>query len=450
MAEPGRPVTPGQKAAFAIEREAMIDPGDRVLVAFSGGADSSALALLLQDLGHQVVLGHVDHGIRPESGNEAEHCRLVARQLHLRFVSRRVKVDPPTQAEARRVRYAALEEMADAVGATRIATGHTLDDQAETVRLRLDRGGYGLGIPPVRGRIVRPLLGLRRSETEQVCRSMDICFLLDPSNRNPKYRRVAVRAELADQPQETTLELAALAAASRSETLEVAGRAEELWPRITCRLPAGVRMQREALRRAGEPLATHLVRRAATELDIELSGRAVRDIVRKVLPVTGARLALPGGRSVWSERDHVVFGWYEEDAVLPELKVSIPGKVCAGDWGMELRAEPAALPVAFSRRPRRCTELVDASLVGPELTVRQWRPGDRFHPLGAPGTRKLQDYFTDTGVPRHRRSTVPVVEAGNRIVWVAGHRLDDRFKIRPSTTRVLRLTMTPVSRADVA
>ncbi|MEX0789738.1 MAG: tRNA lysidine(34) synthetase TilS, partial [Actinomycetota bacterium] len=160
-------MTPAERAADAIARHQMLLPGERVLAGFSGGADSTAMVLLLKELGYEVILGHVDHGMRPCSSDDARHCRAVARRLGLEYSESRVQVEPATQAEARRVRYAALQRMAAAGGAGRIATGHTMDDQAETVMLRLDRGGYGLGIPPVRDNIVRPILNLRRKDTEQ-------------------------------------------------------------------------------------------------------------------------------------------------------------------------------------------------------------------------------------------------------------------------------------------
>lgn len=428
----------------------MIAPGDRVLVAFSGGADSTATALLLQELGHDLVLGHVDHGMRPTSVDDARHCRQVAEQLGLPFIESRVTVDPSTQAQARSVRYRALQQMARDCGAGRIATGHTMDDQAETVALRLDRGGYGLGIPPVRGNIVRPILDLRRRDAEQVCRVAGVGYCTDPSNSNPRYRRVAVRARLAEAGEPEVGRLTALAVETRAEADRTSAEVEALWAHLVSGSSGEVGIHRPGLNRAAAQVQCQLIRRAAGWLGAELTGRSVRDILGKVLPVTGARLALPGSLWVWSERDRVVFGRPQEPCVLPPVALEVPGATALPGWGATLKVEHRPMPMPGTWPQNRSTEMIDASLVRAGLSVRQWQAGDRFRPLGAPGSRKLQDFFVDTGVPRSSRRLVPLVVSGNDIVWVAGHRLDDRFKVGPATTEVLQLTLSEVAQEEVA
>ncbi len=419
----------------------MIAPGDRVLVAFSGGADSTATALLLQALGHDLVLGHVDHGMRETSADDARHSRQVAERLGLPFIETRVTVDPPTQARARSVRYRALQQMALDCGAGRIATGHTMDDQAETVALRLERGGYGLGIPPVRGNIVRPILDLRRSDSEQVCRDAGVGYCIDPSNSNPKYRRVAVRARLAEAGEPEVARLSALAVETRTEADRTSSEVKALWAQLVSTSSDEVGIARPGLNRAGTQVQSQLIRRAAESLGVELTGRSVRDILGKVLPVTGARLALPGSLWVWSERDRVVFGRLQEPCVLPPVALEVPGTTALPGWGATLKVDRRPMSKPGTWAQDRSTEMVDASLIPAGLSVRQWQPGDRFRPLGAPGSRKLQDFFVDTGVPRASRHLVALVVSGHDIVWVAGHRLDDRFKVGPATTEVLQLSL---------
>ena len=424
-------------AAETIERFVMLQPGQRVLVAFSGGADSTALAVLLSELGYQVVLGHVDHGLRPESEAEVDHCREAAARLGCEFLFERVHVDPPTQAEARRVRYAALERMAAAAGAPSIATGHTLDDQAETVLMRLDRGGFALGIPPVRGNVVRPMIGLRRRQIEQVCERAGIPYLTDPSNSNPRYTRVRVRRRLAAMCDAEVLELAAAGDQAR----EQAGALTGIWSDLVDVQSDRAFVDRNGLAALEPADAGQILHRTAAALDIELTKHNVRDILGKVLTVTGAQLDLEGGRRAWSERDVLVLGRWTPASVLPSIAVNLPGVTVAGEWGLQIDAVP--VPPSSPRSPSRYEEVLDAAALCGPLEIRQWRPGDRFQPLGSVGSKKLQDFFVDEGVPRRLRPAVPVLAAGDRIAWVVGHRIDDRVRITPGTERAIRITVGP-------
>ena len=423
--------------AAHIEQHRMLSPGESVLVAFSGGADSTALAILLGDLGYQTILGHVDHGMRRDSGADARHCAKIARLLESPFLLKDVRVDPPSQAEARRVRYAALNHMSDESGATRIATGHSLDDQAETVKMRLERGGYGMGIPPVRDNVIRPLLGLRRAELEQVCEEAGVPYVNDPSNLDPKYTRVRIRYGLAGETDEFVRELAAEAESTAAEAAEVLRHTDAACSRWVKFEAAEAFIDRQALAALDPPVAGQLLRRVAGRFGVELTYRVVRDVLTKVVPVTGARLSLERGLSVWSERDKVVMGQWTQPAELPEVGLTVPGVTQVPAWGLEVAAEPVSLPSSFN--PSRFEELLDADVLGSRVSIRQWRPGDRFEPLGTAGSKKLQDFFVDSGVPRRLRSGVPLLVARDRIAWVVGHRIDRHFKLTQHTARAIRL-----------
>lgn len=431
--------------ASTIEQHRMLSPGEPVLVAFSGGADSTALAILLGDLGYRTILGHVDHGMRKESGADARHCAKIAELLESPFLFEDVTVDPPSQAEARRVRYAALNRMSDEIGTTRIATGHSLDDQAETVKMRLERGGYGMGIPPVRDNIIRPLLGLRRAELEQVCVQAGVPYVNDPSNLDPKYTRVRVRYGLVGATDEFVRELAAEAEVTANEAAGVLRATDLAHSRWVSFEGAEAVIDRQALALLDPPVARQLLRRVAGSFGIELTYRLIRDIVTKVVPVTGARLSLERGLSVWSEKETVLVGQWAQPAELPEVVLPVPGVTIVPGWGLEVEAHPVSVQSPLN--DSRFEELVDADVLGERVSVRQWQPGDRFEPLGATGSKKLQDFFVDSGVPRRLRSEVPLLVAGDRIAWVVGHRIDRRFRLTEHSTRAMRLRATSTSQA---
>ena len=195
-------------ARDAIRRSGMTRSGEVVLVALSGGGDSVALLDVLRALAPELRVTlhavHVHHGLRPEGDADAAFVRGLCADLGIPFHLERVAVKraPPwegLEAEARRARYAAFREVARRVGAQRVATAHTADDQAETVVMRLLEGAgpRGLaGIAPVRGIFIRPLLGARRTDVEAHLRGQGLAWVEDASNRDPRFLRNRIRHEV--------------------------------------------------------------------------------------------------------------------------------------------------------------------------------------------------------------------------------------------------------------
>ncbi|MBI3629760.1 MAG: tRNA lysidine(34) synthetase TilS, partial [Candidatus Rokubacteria bacterium] len=188
-----------------IRRHAMLAGGEAVLVAVSGGADSVALlhvlAALAAELSLRLTVVHLDHGLRPDSAADAAFVESLARARGLPVVVDRIAVPPggSLEARAREARYAALRRHAARLGADRVALGHTADDQAETVLMRLLEGAgpRGLaGIPPVRGRYIRPLIETRRAGIVETLTAAGLTWREDPSNRDPKFLRNRIRHEL--------------------------------------------------------------------------------------------------------------------------------------------------------------------------------------------------------------------------------------------------------------
>jgi len=172
-----------------------------VVVACSGGPDSLALLALAVAANLEPIAVHVDHGLRAGSDRDAAVVASVAARLGARVHAERVTVEPGPnlEARARAARYEALERARARVGATAVLVGHTADDQAETVLLNLLRGGAlaGLGgMPPRRGYLVRPLLGLRRTDTVELCARLELEPIDDPMNADPAFRRVWLRREV--------------------------------------------------------------------------------------------------------------------------------------------------------------------------------------------------------------------------------------------------------------
>jgi tRNA(Ile)-lysidine synthase len=387
-------------------------PGDALGVACSGGPDSAALAHACLALARHGRLGpvtllHVNHGLRPDAGKDADVVRALVEQGGGRVVIRDVAVDrgrASLEAAARDARYAALDGLAIELGLRWIATAHTASDQAETVLMRMMRGTGvpGLaGIPRVRGIYLRPLLDVTRPEIEAYCRRFGVPAASDPMNRDPAFLRNRVRhhwlpALRAENPRldEALCNLAAAAAGERA-VLEYAAGA--LLERAHAPVPAGLPASAVALDVAPLAQAPGAVRRQALSLAAMRAGiatpaarhlHALDALVAR--PAAGsARLSLPGGTAV-REYDRLV----------------LVGHAARADL-----AQP---------EPDAALALIQVTGTDGPYEVRRWQPGDRMRPARLRGrSRKLSDLFTDARVPRRLRARAVIVirAADGVIVW---------------------------------
>ncbi|GEJ57171.1 tRNA lysidine(34) synthetase TilS [Anaeromyxobacter diazotrophicus] len=295
-----------------VRRRALVPPGASVLVALSGGPDSTALLRALAALrgaGELAALHacHVDHQLRAGSAADADFCAATCDALRVPLLRRAVEVGARggLQEAARRARYRALAGAAEACGAAWIATGHTLTDQAETVLLRLLRGAgaRGLaGIPARRGRFVRPLLDRTRREVLDYLAASGAAFLSDPSNASPRFLRNRVRHELAPLLESlapgAARRLARVADLLRDDDRALERAARRLAPRGATAVEAGrlaaapLAVQRRAVRRLWR--AATGSRRALEAVHVEAALRLLAGGRRVAGPV-----ALPGGRAAW-------------------------------------------------------------------------------------------------------------------------------------------------------
>ncbi len=451
---------PLEKVRETARKHSMLSDNDHVLIGLSGGPDSVCLAFILDKLREDFNLSlsavYIDHGLRPgETEKEREFCERLCDTLQIQFHFRSVNVKQcmkdisvNLQERARELRYAAFAEISDSVRADKTALGHNADDQAETVLMRLIRGSgrKGMtGIPPVRGRIIRPLIDIERSEIEGYLNDvLSQGFVVDTSNLKEEYTRNWIRNSLMGEMKKRnpavvrdicrTVEILR----EEDEYLEVTVT-KTLMRLISRKSDNSIELFLSPLATIEIPILRRVLRRA---IDATKGLRGIRfvhieDIINLIKEgKSGDRVHLPKDIRVLREYSLLKMTT-EEHLPLPQYVVDPPCEI-------DLREAKMVMKVSIEEKQGdagddRSSICLDAGQMTFPLTVRARTAGDFFYPLGFGKKRKLQDFFVDEKIPREKRDTIPILLSGNDIIWIAGYRGDDRFKVTGKTEKYLKL-----------
>jgi len=458
-------------------RHRLVEGTDAVLAALSGGPDSVALAVVLADLVSaselpvRLSLAHLNHGLRgDESDAEEQFCRDLARRLGLKIVVERADglsaARGSIEAAARRVRYDFLARAAAAERAGAVATGHQADDVAETVLMRVIRGAgiVGLGVMapsrPLgrragRVRLIRPMLAVSRSAVLAFLEARGQPFCTDSSNAHANLTRNRIRRRLIpllerEFPQFSAASLAALSRSAVEIRELLDGLVEAAWNGLLASTgPGEVCLDARACARLSPAVLKMAARRAlervcGREPAPALRAEHLNELAALPGREPGVTVALPGGLLARREHCVIYFGRQDEPEGLPERELPLGGAVDVPEAAV--RIECRVLPegaIGAADAARRATDMevfLNPDALRLPLCVRSRRPGDRFHPLGAPGARRLKKFLIDRRVPRHERDRLPlVVTAAGRIAWVVGYRIGEAFRLPDRPVGALHL-----------
>jgi len=447
-----------------IRQENLLEEGDHVIVGLSGGADSvcllECLLSLRQTLGITVSAVHVHHGIRGEEADrDANFCSRLCRREKVAF--RLVHADVPAEARrrgrsleeaGREIRYLQFievrrdYEMMHPGVRTRVAVAHHMDDQAETVVMNLCRGTGIRGLaamPPERDGIIRPLLGCRRREIEEWLKARGCEWIEDGTNRSDDFTRNRIRHQLLpelSQINTRSVEHLAFIASQAQEWDDYLESEADRWLSMRASpevLPAA---ELAALPRAlsGRILQKTLARVCGSRRNI--GSRHIRALQRLLTAQVGAELRLPlgvGARRGYSELAFFRCEAQEEE----EEREQLP-----------LRADFSVFPFRRDKKipEKEYTKWFDYDKIPGTVAFRTRRPGDELAIAGV-GTKTVQRYMIDEKIPAPERDRIPILAAGDEVLWIVGYRMNAAYQVTEETKTILQVTVRPLpgrSRAE--
>ena len=445
-----------------IDSHRLIQRGETITVAVSGGPDSMALLTILHrlspDMDLNITAAHFNHMIRPESEDEAGLVSRYCRQLKVPLV--KGSADVPAEAEKRRIgmeeaarelRYSFLEDAAGSLNAGSVALGHNLNDQAETVLHHIIRGSgiAGLaGIPPGRGIFVRPLLCCSREEIENYITENNVPFAVDRSNLDTGYLRNRIRnrliPELASSYNPSITESLARLAENAFEL--ISGAREQIEPLLDIRMEDGAVNIPISRAQELDDFRIYLLTDAVLGKYFDIHQDilkchfdSVKSLIRK--SESGSEVTLPHGIRITREQLTLRFSPADEAEETTAGRFEIPseGDYTLPGWGLKVSVRRVSREEAGS-----CLATANQAYLADiefPLTVRTRSEGDRITPFGMKGRKKLSDLMIDAKIPLHKRDKTPVIEDSRGIVWVPGLASSERTRVTGKSGNITRIIL---------
>jgi tRNA(Ile)-lysidine synthase len=449
-----------QKTAQTIYQHDLIRPGEKVLVALSGGPDSVALLHALiyvaPQLNITVAAAHIDHGLRKSSVEDSRFCAELCKFHNIRIHIKRVNVKRIAEKQkigveecGRGVRYSYFKVLCERYGYDKIATGHTADDLAETFLMNLIRGANlgGLsGIMIQRDNIVRPLLECSKTEVLAFLKRYGLSYREDESNRKTEYRRNLIRHKVLPQLAKinpgVSKHIAAAAEAIGQNYIFTQRIVDEVYKQcVVEQTPSQITLDLKRLSGYYKFLGSWVLVKAY----LILSGEDYRpgsQAIRRALNLNrnGTLVNLSPEISAVRYADRLTL--YRPSGKLKSRILKIGDLTFLGKSGFVIASETtgnANYTEIINNRDEN-QAFLDYSKVG-RLEVRNLKAGDKFKPLGMFGTKKLVDFLNDKKVPSRAKAGIPIVVSGDKIVWVAGYGIAEDVKVTKGTKKILKLRL---------
>lgn len=453
-----------------IVEKGLLEKGQGLVLGISGGPDSICMLSLFVRLKNEwdlkIVPVHLNHMLRGEDSKKdalfvSEFCRqngleCLSYEMDIFGMSEKLKIS--LEEAGRKARYDLFTSAAKKNGCSRIALGQNLNDQAETILMRIMRGTglKGLaGIEHMRdGIFIRPILIFKRSEIENYCKENGLNPRTDLTNLEPVYTRNKIRLELLPYIENNFNEkiseaLFRMGGMLREDSDFIEHEAEKEFEKIAkVDNGNGVLISREDFNKIHKALKTRILRRAVQEVKgnlTDVTEERVSAALDSIERAAGKKtIEFPGFVDVIITSGMISVRKRKNGFKRNEFEytLEIGETFCMEETGDLIKIERMPFEKGFDRSSNPWTVFIDEGKVANGfLKVRNRRNGDRFFPLGMKGTKKLKDFMIDNKIEKTKRDSVLLICDGDEIAWVAGHRMSDLYKVDAGTENVLKITI---------
>jgi tRNA(Ile)-lysidine synthase len=422
----------------------LVHRGDKILLAISGGIDSMVMAHLFLRFGSDIGIAHCNFTLRAEDSEQDEELvRKYAEESDIPFYSVRFdtkayakKLKLSVQMAARDLRYDWFETIRKENNYSSVAVAHNLNDNIETIIINLTRGTgiSGLtGIRPLSGKIIRPLLFATRDNIIEYCNQNHILYREDKSNADTKYTRNKIRHNVIPVLKEINPSLDK----TLTETADKLTEVNEILVKYIEMINDAISQERgESIVFNVSLLRNYLQNRTVLyELfkPFGLNNGQLKDLIQITEGVTGGRI-FTGTHNIIRNRNEIIIS---QDTKRKVIAYSIHNI-------NELRKVPVIHSASYKKITQdfeipsdRLTACIDSEKISFPMTIRNWKAGDIFYPLGMKQSKKLSDYFIDNKYSPHDKENILILESDGMIIWIVGDRIDNRFRISNSTKKAL-------------
>jgi tRNA(Ile)-lysidine synthase len=448
-----------QKVLRFIKDNNLISDGDKILIALSGGPDSVFLLHFLNKFKKKfkIEIGavHINHLLRGHNSDRDElFCRTICNELKIPFYSFRANVKSfakkngySLEVAGRKIRYKYFEQIAASKIFSKIATAHNADDNAETVFLNIIKGTgvKGIaGIPIQRNKIIRPILCLSKNEILQYLERNKFEYRIDESNLSNDYERNFLRNDIIPLIQKRinpsfTETLLNSSINFQRLNLFLVKILDELKSGVDISPDKFVSLPENLICNTDEFLIHQLIKNLIDEnFNVQTGYNDLRKILSLKNKQSGKSEELSNNLLVLKDHDRIVIAKNKSVQKSFEKQIQIGETIQINKKSLTIEEVPKN---KIKIEKDTYIEFISADKIKGAFLVRNWKNGDKFYPIGMSGTKKLSDYLNDVKINSLEKKNQLVLLNGNKIVWVIGQRLDDRFKITPTTKKVLRLCL---------